>query len=341
MTLCRCLGYDDDYSFNHWNHWFVGSHLAEYLLAETDWSIVGMTRWQDDLSNVQLLIPLVNEGKRVCFGYGDLGDPLELEAVVEFARPDYIFHLAAQSYPPASYRAPIETMRTNVQGTMLLMDAILRHVPNAWIHNCSSSEVYGNPDKTPITEDTPFHPLSPYAISKASADMIGRFYYEAYGLKVLTTRMFTHTGPRRGDVFAESSFAKQIAMIEVGQLDPPIKVGNLDSLRTIADVRDAVRAYYMLLTHNPIAGEVYNIGGTHVCTVGQILETLCEIAGHNYPIEVDKARLRPLDATNQVPDCTKFLTHTNWRPEIPFQQTMTDLLNYWRDKVKTGAYLTR
>jgi GDPmannose 4,6-dehydratase len=201
--------------------------------------------------------------------------------------------------------------------------------------------VYGNPEKTPITEDAPFHPLSPYAISKASADMIGRFYFEAYGLRVLTTRMFTHTGPRRGDVFAESSFAKQIAMIEIGQLDPPIEVGNLDSLRTVADVRDAVRAYYMLLTQNPIAGEVYNIGGTHVCTVGQILGTLCELARYDYPIEVDEARLRPLDATNQVPDCTKFMTHTNWQPKIPFHQTMIDLLSYWRERVKHGPVLQR
>ena len=320
---------------------FVGSHLAEYLLANTDWDIVGMTRWQDDLSNVQSLIPLVNEGKRVLFGYGDLGDPLELEAVVEFARPDYVFHLAAQSYPPASYRAPIETMRTNAQGTLLLMDAVLRHVPHAWVHNCSSSEVYGKPEKTPINEDAPFHPLSPYAISKVSADMIGRFYQEAYGLKVVTTRMFTHTGPRRGDVFAESSFAKQIAMIEAGQMEPPIRVGNLGSLRTVADVRDAVRAYHLLLTVDPQPGEVYNIGGTHTCTVGEILEALFVAAGQSFETEVDETRLRPLDADLQVPDCRKFTAHTGWSPEIPFKKTIADLLEFWRGKVRTEASLIR
>ena len=171
--------------------------------------------------------------------------------------------------------------------------------------------------------------------------MIGRFYYEAYGLRVLTTRMFTHTGPRRGDVFAESSFAKQIAMIEVGQLDPPIKVGNLDSIRTITDVRDAVRAYHMLLTQNPIAGEVYNIGGTHVCTVEEILKTLLDIANHDYPFQVDEGRLRPLDVTNQVPNCIKFRSHTTWQPKILFRQTMIDLLDYWRERVKHGPVLQR
>lgn len=320
---------------------FVGSYLAEYLLEHTDWDIVGMTRWQDDLANVQGLIPAVNAMERLWFAEADLRDPLSLDEIVRVTQPDYVFHLAAQSYPVSSYRAPMEALNTNAQGTLCLLDAIRRHCPEAWIHNCSSSEVYGNPEKTPIAEDAPFHPLSPYAISKASADMIGRFYYEAYGLKVLTTRMFTHTGPRRGDVFAESSFAKQIAMIEVGQLDPPIKVGNLDSVRTVADVRDAVQAYYILLTQNPIAGEVYNIGGAHVCTVGQILETLCEIARYDYPIEIDEARLRPLDATNQIPDCTKFMNHTTWQPEIPFRQTMTDLLSYWRERVKHGPVLQR
>ena len=327
---------------------FVGSHLADYLLEHTDWDIVGMTRWQDDLDNVRHLIPLVNKGNkgkalsRVLFAEGDLRDPLSLNAIVEVTKPDYIFHLAAQSYPLASYQAPMEALNTNAQGTLCLLDAVRRHCPEAWIHNCSSSEVYGNPKQIPIAEDAPFHPLSPYAISKASADMIGRFYHEAYGLKVLTTRMFTHTGPRRGDVFAESSFAKQIAMIEVEQLDPPIiKVGNLDSIRTVADVRDAVRAYYMLLTHNPIPGEIYNIGGSYTCTVGEILEELLSVAGRSYKFQVDRVRLRPLDATNQVPDCTKFMDHTIWQPEIPFRQTMTDLLNYWRERVKLGPVLQR
>ena len=320
---------------------FVGSHLTEYLIAKTNWHIFGLMRWNESLDNLSGFISEINNGGRVFLVEGDLTDAISMMSLVEKVKPDYVFHLAAQSYVPASLLSPFWTLETNVIGTLNLLEAIRVQAPAALVHNCSSSEVYGNTERTPITEDAPFHPLSPYAISKASADMIGRFYYEAYGLRVLTTRMFTHTGPRRGDVFAESSFAKQIAMIEVGQLDPPIKVGNLDSIRTITDVRDAVRAYHMLLTQNPIAGEVYNIGGTHVCTVEEILKTLLDIANHDYPFQVDEGRLRPLDVTNQVPNCIKFRSHTTWQPKILFRQTMIDLLDYWRERVKHGPVLQR
>ena len=148
--------------------------------------------------------------------------------------------------------------------------------PKSVIHVCASSEVFGRvpKEKLPIDEECSFHPASPYAISKVGTDLVGRFYAEAYGMTIMTTRMFTHTGPRRGDVFAESTFAKQIAMIEHNLIPPVVRVGNLQSLRTVADVRDAVKAYYMLVTVNPVAGAYYNIGGRHSCTVGQILETL-------------------------------------------------------------------
>jgi GDPmannose 4,6-dehydratase len=152
--------------------------------------------------------------------------------------------------------------------------------------------------------------------------------------------MFTHTGPRRGDVFAESTFAKQIAMIEHDLIPPVVKVGNLQSLRTIADVRDAVRAYYLLVTVNPIAGSYYNIGGTYTCTVGQVLDALLAMSpmGNRIKIEVDPDRLRPIDADLQVPDTTKFTRHTGWKPEIPFEQTMHDLLEDWRKTVKQQGH---
>ena len=192
------------------------------------------------------------------------------------------------------------------------------------------------PQKVPIGEECTFHPASPYAISKVGTDLLGRFYAEAYGLKVMTTRMFTHTGPRRGDVFAESSFAKQIALIEAGRIPPVVKVGNLKSLRTFADVRDAVRAYHMLVTVDPIPGEFYNIGGTYTCTVGEMLDTLIQMSPRSSEIkvEVEPERLRPIDADLQVPDTSKFKSHTGWQPEIPFETTMTDLLSYWRDRVR-------
>jgi GDPmannose 4,6-dehydratase len=160
----------------------------------------------------------------------------------------------------------------------------------------------------------------------------------------MTTRMFTHTGPRRGDVFAESTFAKQIAMIEKGIIPPLVKVGNLDSLRTFADVRDAVNAYYLLVTHNPIAGEYYNIGGTYTCTVREMLDHLISIstAKDKIKTEIDPERLRPIDADLQVPDTSKFEQHTGWKPVIKFEQTMQDLLDYWRTRVSQSAeFLTR
>jgi GDPmannose 4,6-dehydratase len=190
-------------------------------------------------------------------------------------------------------------------------------------------------DKLPINEECGFHPASPYAISKVGTDLIGRFYAEAYGMTVMTTRMFTHTGPRRGDVFAESTFAKQIAMIEAGLIPPVVKVGNLQSLRTVADVRDAVRAYHLLVTVKPQAGAYYNIGGSFSCTVEQILKTLIGMSSNarEIRIEIDPERLRPIDADLQVPDTRKFQAHTGWTPKIPFEETMRDLLDYWRQRV--------
>jgi len=324
----------------------VGSHLADFLLENTDWEIHGMCRWRSPQDNVEHLLPKVNSGDRVFFHYGDLCDYISLQNMIEKVKPDYIFHLAAQSYPQTSFTSPINTYDTNIQGTENLLEAIWKCSDiDPWIHVCSSSEVFGRvpKEKIPINEECSFHPASPYAISKVGTDLIGRFHAEAYGQKVLVTRMFTHTGPRRGDVFVESTFAKQIAMIEAKQIEPVVKVGNLASMRTFADVRDAVRAYYMLLTVNPIVGEYYNIGGDHTCKVGEMLDYLLSLSNvKNIKVEVDEARMRPIDADLQIPDTSKFYKHTCWKPEISFEQTMEDLLNYWRQNIRQGRnYLTR
>ena len=325
----------------------VGSHLAEFLLEETDWEIHGLIRWRSPLDNIESLVSRINEKDRVFLHYGDLRDSQSLDLVVEKIRPDYTFHLAAQSYPKTSFDAPLDTYATNISGTSSLLEALKKYSPKSVIHVCASSEVFGrvSKDKLPINEECSFHPASPYAISKIGTDLVGRFYAEAYDMKVMSTRMFTHTGPRRGDVFAESTFAKQIAMAEKGIIEPIIKVGNLDSMRTIADVRDAVRAYYMLVTVNPTSGEYYNIGGTHSCTIGQILNDLISLSTikDKIIIEQDPDRLRPIDADLQIPDTTKFRKHTGWEPEYTYEQTISDLLEYWRKMVeKNGeAYLTR
>jgi GDPmannose 4,6-dehydratase len=324
----------------------VGSHLADYLLAHTDWEIVGMCRWRSPLDNVRHLVPLVNRGERVRFVYGDLRDALSLQTVIDQAEPDYVFHLAAQSFPTASFSSPLETFDTNIQGTERLLELLRRRRDlSPVIHVCSSSEVFGRVprEKLPIREDCSFHPASPYAISKVGADLVGRFHAEAYGQKVVVTRMFTHTGPRRGDIFAESSFAKQIAMIEKGLQPPVVRVGNLDSLRTWSDVRDAVRAYYLLVTVNPQPGEAYNIGGSYSCTVGDMLKHLLSLATRkDIEVQVEKERLRPIDADLQIPDTTKFQRHAGWKPEIAFERTMRDLLDYWRERIARGEVpLTR
>ena len=318
----------------------VGSHLADFLLAQTDWDIVGLSRWRSPMDNIEHLFPRINAGDRISLVQGDLRDSLSMQRAIDLARPDYVFHLAAQSYPRVSFDSPLETLEPNILGTCRLLECLrLRKDLNPVVHVCSSSEVFGRVprERLPIDETCSFHPASPYAISKVATDLLGRYYAEAYGLKVVTTRMFTHTGPRRGDVFAESTFAKQIAMIESGQLAPIVRTGNLDSLRTWADVRDAVRAYFMLVTIDPIPGEVYNIGGAYSCTIGDMLQTLLSFATvEGIRVETDADRLRPIDADLQVPDTTKFRTHTGWAPAIPFEQTMRDLLQYWRDRMANG-----
>ncbi|MCX5809849.1 MAG: GDP-mannose 4,6-dehydratase [Proteobacteria bacterium] len=324
----------------------VGSHLADFLLEKTDWDIYGMCRWRSPLDNVQHLLDRANKKDRVHFIYGDLNDYVSLVNAIEESKPDYVFHLAAQSYPKTSFTSPIHTLDTNILGTERLLEALRRRQGiDPIIHVCSSSEVFGRvpKERLPINEDCPFHPASPYAISKIGTDLVGRFHAEAYGQKVVITRMFTHSGPRRGDVFAESTFAKQIAMIEQGLIPPVVKTGNLESLRTWSDVRDAVRAYYILVTVNPIPGESYNIGGTYSCTVGDMLNYLISISERkDIKVETEEERLRPLDADLQVPDTTKFRNHTGWKPEIPFEKTMQDLLDYWRDKLEKGkVFLVR
>ncbi len=331
----------------------VGSHLCDFLLENTDWDVYGVCRWRSPLDNVEHLLERVNNKDRIYFEYADLNDQVSLINVIQSVKPDYIFHLAAQSYPLTSFTAPVDTLNTNILGTCRLLESVRLTMDQdksykPVIHVCASSEVFGKipPEKKPETgihEECPFHPASPYAISKVGTDLLGRYYAEAYGMTVMTTRMFTHTGPRRGDVFHESTFAKQIAMIEAGLIEPEVKVGNLKSLRTYADVRDAVRAYYMLVTINPIPGEYYNIGGSYTCEVEDTLNTLISLSTAKEKIKIvtDPERLRPIDADLQVPDCSKFKKHTGWEPEIPYEKTMEDLLNYWRERVKKGNFLTR
>ena len=324
----------------------VGSHLLDYLIKNTNWDIHGLVRWRSSLENIEAHIESINKKKRIYLHYGDLRDYQSLILPIKNIKPDYLFHLAAQSYPLTSFTSPTDTYETNILGTHNILEAIKEYSSSTICHICSSSEIFGKVSKEslPIKENCNFHPASPYAISKIGTDLISTFYFQAYKVKTLTTRMFTHTGPRRGDVFAESSFAKQIAMAENGLTKNIIYVGNLNSLRTISDVRDAVEAYFMLVTKKPIFGECYNIGGNKSLTIEEILKYLISRSSLKKKIKIikDSKRLRPIDADLQIPDCKKFKSHTGWCPQYNYKETLQDLLNYWRKKIKKNKnYLVR
>lgn len=307
----------------------VGSHLAEYLLAHhPDVDVHGLVRWRSPLDNIRAV------RSRLSLHLGDLRDLNSMVTVMREARPDRIFHLAAQSYVSVSFVAPADTIETNVVGTLHLLDAVRLAELDPLIHICSSSEVYGQVtrDEVPIRETNAFRPASPYAVSKVGEDMIAQQYFLSYQLRIVRTRMFTHTGPRRGDVFAESAFAKQIAEIEAGVRQNPVRVGNLESVRTIADTRDAVRAYWTML-EKCAPGEVYNIGGTETMTIGDVLDIFRGLARCSIEHEVDPALLRPSDVTLQIPDISRFQAATGWTPKIPVKQTLGDLLDYHRARV--------
>jgi len=308
---------------------FVGSHLVEYCLKKDNVQVYGTKRWRSPLDNLR---GIEDEVKLIdC----DLRDENSVVLAIQEIKPDRIFHLAAQSYVQTSYTAPRDTLETNIIGTLNILEAV-RHVGiDPLIHICSSSEVYGQvyENEIPITENNPFRPQSPYAVSKVGEDLLSYQYFKSYNLRTIRTRAFTHTGPRRGAVFAESSFAKQIAEIEAGEKEPVIYVGNLDSVRTFMDVRDIVNAYWLALEKG-IPGEVYNIGGEVTKKVGDMLNTLLDLSpvGKKIKVEVDAKLLRPSDVTLQIPSTEKFRERTGWKPRMPFEKTMTDLLDYWRSK---------
>lgn len=307
----------------------VGSHLAEYILANhAGTEVYGLVRWRSPLDNIRHILPQIQ------LHLADLHDQFSLVRLFEKVRPDWVFHLAAQSFVTVSFDQAADTLNTNIIGTANLLDAVRITKQDPKIHICSSSEVYGQvrEEELPIRETNPFRPASPYAVSKTGEDMIALQYYLSYGIKTVRTRMFTHTGPRRGDVFAESAFAKQIAGIEAGIRQNPVKVGNLHSVRTLADVRDAVRAYWLLLEKCP-AGEVYNIGGNRTMTMGELLECLKGMSSVRIEHEVDPTLLRPSDVTLQIPDVTKFMQATGWKPEYSTETTLRDLLDYHRNRI--------
>jgi GDP-4-dehydro-6-deoxy-D-mannose reductase len=308
---------------------FAGSHLAEYLLKEQPGvEVFGTLRWRSRMENVEHL------GKRIRLVEADLRDYSSMHRALEETRPDFIFHLAAQSFVPSSWSAPNDTIVTNVTGQTNLFEAIRILKLDPVVQLACSSEEYGLvlPDEVPIKETNPLRPLSPYAVSKVAQDYLGYQYFKSYDLKVIRTRGFNHTGPRRGQVFVTSNFCSQVAAIELGLQEPVIRVGNVEAIRDFTDVRDMVRAYWLAVTKGK-PGEVYNIATGKGIRIREMLDRLLALSRVEVKVEVDPDRLRPSDVEILIGDSSKFRADTGWEPCIPFEQTLEDLLCYWREKL--------
>ena len=308
---------------------FVGSHMADYILEHTDDHIYGFKRWMEDTKNIDHLI----DNPRVTLFSGDLVDYASVDRAVRLSNPDKVFHFAAQSFPESSFKNPIITLHTNVLGTTHLFESIKTNKLNPTIISVSTSEVYGMPkeDEIPIRETNPIRAANPYSISKVGHDLMSQYYYNAYGMKIITTRMFSHEGARRGKEFALSSFAYQIAKGEKSG-NYVVKHGNLDSVRTYNHIDDAIEAYW-LCSDSDKYGEIYNIGGDETCTVGEALDILISKSDKSFKKELDKNRLRPTDITLQIPCTVKFQNHFNWKSEKSLNDICDDLLEYWRNTV--------
>ena len=264
----------------------------------------------------------------------DIRDGYSLQRAFKEIQPDYCFHLAAQSFVLESWNSPLETLGTNILGTTNVLEAIRMEYPECKVMIAGSSEEYGKvfENETPITENNPLRPMSPYGVSKVATDKLGILYYMSYGLNVVVTRAFNHTGPRRGEVFVASTFTKQIAGIEKGLNYPVIKVGNLEAQRDFTDVRDMVRAYLLAITMGTL-GEVYNICSGKTIEVGYLLDMLLGMTKIPIVIEQDESRMRPSDVPILLGDCSRFKTLTGWEPKIHIEETLKDLLNYWRMRI--------
>jgi GDP-mannose 4,6-dehydratase len=304
------------------------SYLAEYILQNhPQVEVYGISRWHSTAQNENLR----NISDKITIHEADLTDFGSILIVLEKVKPDIIFHLASYANVRASFITPYSFLSNNILGTFNLLEAIRLAKLNPVIQLCSTSEVYGqvDPKHVPIKEDTPLCPVSPYAVSKVTQDLLGLSYFMSYGMRIIRTRMFTYINPRRADLFA-TSFAKQIAWIERG-LQNELLHGSLDSVRTIIDVRDAAHAYWEAIIHCRY-GEVYNIGGVTTVTVGDILQRLIAMSDKQIPTRCDPALLRPADITLQIPCVDKFIQETGWKPKYTLEESLHYLLSYWREE---------
>jgi len=307
---------------------FAGSHLVDFILAKKPGTeITGIQRWRSRTENIE------HFADKIRLVECDLRDASSVRDVLDDERPDWIFHLAAQSFVPTSWTAPTESLVTNIIGQLNIFEAVKKLGIKPRIQLACSSEEYGLvlENELPIKETNPLRPLSPYAVSKVGQDMLGYQYWMSFRIPVVRTRGFNHEGPRRGPVFVCSDFAKQIADIEKGRRPPVVRVGNLEARRDFTDVRDVVRAYWLALEKGE-PGEVYNIASGRAWTIREMLDLLLSLSKAKIKVEEDPARMRPSDVPVLLGDSSKFRDRTGWSPEIPFEKTIADLLAYWRER---------
>jgi GDP-4-dehydro-6-deoxy-D-mannose reductase len=303
----------------------VGSFLADYLLTLPELEVHAFKRWRSDPR------PIAHLRGRVTMHEGDIEDAFAVDRVVAAIKPDRIFHLAAQSYPSASWDAPIHTMRVNVEGTINLLEAARRHAPMARIHIAGSSAQYGEvrPDEVPIPESRLMRPVSPYGVSKAAAEMTGLQYFESYGLQVIVTRSFNHVGPRQGDRCSIQTFCQQMAAIEAGQQPPLLQVGNLEARRDFTHTRDVARALWLLINKGE-PGQVYNLCSGRATRIGDIVQLVIDRGRAPVEVQIDPARLRPSDEPILMGNNSKLRAATGWEPTIEMPEIVDELLAYWR-----------
>jgi GDP-4-dehydro-6-deoxy-D-mannose reductase len=306
--------------------------MAEYALAQGA-EVFGSARWRSRTENVEHL------REKVRLVECDLRDVASVRRLLETAAPSHVIHLAAQSFVGTSWHTPAETLATNINAQLNLLEGMRALNLSPRFLAIGTSEEYGlvYPDELPIRETNPLRPLSPYAVSKVTQDMMGYQYFKSYGLPIIRTRAFNHEGPRRGEVFVTSNFAKQVAEIEAGLRAPIIFVGDLKPTRDYSDVRDIVRGYWALLDRGD-PGEVYNLSSGRPWVIQQVLDfLLAESRSKNISVETDPARLRPSDVMVLHGDPSKIRNATGWAVEIPFEKTLRDLLAYWRQRIIISA----
>lgn len=304
---------------------FVGQHLARHLLSLGTYTVHGIYRSESSLA----VFDDVKE--QISFSRVDLDTAEDIEKVIAEVQPDFLFHLAAQASPAVSFKSPLTTLTNNITSELHILEAIRNHSIKTRVLTVATGEMYGiiSPGDIPVDEDTPLKPISPYSVSKIASDYLALQYHLAYKVDVVRVRPFNHIGPGQREGFVVADFAKQIVEIEKGKQEPVLTVGNLEARRDFTDVRDMVRAYVLALEKGE-SGDVYNIGSGKSHKINDMLHVLLSFSTQKVEVKVDPERIRPIDVPEVRCDYLKFHKVTNWKPEIPFEQTLQEILDYWR-----------